>query len=116
MAGGKTLIIPILLITLGVGWLLTTLGIVPRIDWVWTLGLGLVGILVFVVGGFDKVTVAIGPFFLIASILSVLRQTGRLAMNIEVPVLVIAAGVLLLVARSNSIPAPTWLLEDKRPR
>ena len=68
----------------------------------------------FVVGGFDKVTVAIGPFFLIASILSVMRQTGRLAMNIEVPVLVIAAGVLLLVAQSKSIPAPKWLIENKR--
>jgi hypothetical protein len=115
MIGGKALVIPILLITLGAGWLLTTLGIVPQIDWVWTLGLGLVGILVFAIGGFDKVTVAIGPFFLIASLLSVLRQTGRLAMNVEVPVLVIAAGVLLLISQLKIIPAPKWLIEEKRP-
>jgi hypothetical protein len=62
------------------------------------------------------VTVAVGPFFLIASCLSVLRQTGRLAINMEVPLLVIAAGVLLLVARLKSIPAPTWLIEDQDPR
>jgi hypothetical protein len=114
MNGGKAVIIPILLITLGTGWLLTTLGIVPQIDWVWTLGLVLVGILVFVIGGFDKVTVAIGPFFLIASLLSVLRQTGRLATNVEVPLLVIAAGVLLLLAQLKAIPAPKWLIEDNR--
>ena len=107
----KSLVIPILLITLGVGWLLTTLGVVPQIDWVWTLGIAFVGILTFALGGIDKVTVAVGPFFLIASILSILRQTGRLQTAIEVPVLVIVAGVLLLVAHAKNIPAPRWLVE-----
>jgi hypothetical protein len=116
MSGGKTLVIPVLLITLGIGWLLTSLGVVPQVDWVWTLGLAFVGVLAFVLGGFDKVTVAVGPFFLIASCLSVMRQTGRLAINLEVPILVIAAGVLLLVARLKSIPAPDWLIEDQNKR
>jgi hypothetical protein len=109
----KTLVVPILLITLGVGWLLTTLGVVPQIDWVWTLGVALVGILTFVTGGFDKVTVVVGPFFLVASLLSILRQTGRLSIDLEIPILVIAAGVLLLLARMNSIPVPTWLIETQ---
>ena len=110
----KELSVPLLLITLGVGWLLTTLQVVPQIDWVWTLGVALVGILTFALGGFDKVTVVVGPFFLIASFLSILRQTGRLNVNIEIPVLVIAAGVLLLVARMNFIPVPKWLIETSR--
>ncbi|HEX4413845.1 MAG TPA: hypothetical protein VH107_09475 [Lacipirellulaceae bacterium] len=109
----KSLLIPILLITLGVGWLLTVLGVVPQIDWVWTLGVALTGILVFVLCGIDKVSVAVGPFFLIASGLSVLRQTGRLRMDLEIPVLVIAAGVLMLVAHSKSVPAPKWLIETR---
>jgi len=108
----KTLIVPILLITFGIGWLLTTLGVVPRVDWVWTLGIGMVGILAFALGGIDKVTVVVGPFFLLASFLSILRQTGRLPIDIEVPVLIIAAGVLLLVARLPSVPAPNWLLQS----
>jgi hypothetical protein len=112
----KTLIIPILLITLGVGWLLTTLGIVPDVNWVWTLALALVGVLCFAVGGFDKVSVAVGPFFILASCLSLLRQTGRLDPDTEVPILVIAAGVLLLVARMRSIPAPGWLIESQKNR
>jgi hypothetical protein len=111
----KTLVVPILLITLGTGWLLTTLGVVPQIDWVWTLGVAFVGILAFALGGGDKVTVVVGPFFLFAACLSVLRQTGRMALNLEVPLLVIAAGVLLLVARMKSIPAPKWLIDAPDP-
>jgi hypothetical protein len=108
----KTLVIPILLITLGVGWLLTTLGVVPEIDWVLTLGLAVVGILTFVLGGWDKASVVIGPLFIVASCLSILRQTDRLHINTEVPILVITAGVLLLVARLPSIPPPAWLIHD----
>src|SRR5690349_23481174 len=100
----KPLVIPILLIVLGVGWLLTTLGIVPQVDWVWTLGVALVGILAFALGGFNKVTFVVGSFFLLASFLSILRQTGRLGIDIEIPVLVIGAGVLMLIALVRSIP------------
>lgn len=105
----KTLLLPILLIAVGAGWLLTTLGVVPGIDWVWTLGLAAVGLLTFAVGGLDKVTVVIGPCFILASFLSILRQTDRLRLDVEVPILVIAAGVLLLVARSPAIPIPSWI-------
>ena len=112
MADKKSLVIPILLITLGVGWLLTTMGVAPGINWVWTLGIALVGILTLAVG-FDKATVVVGPFFILASCLSILRQTGRLSIDLEVPILVIAAGVLLLVARLKFIPLPTWLAEQK---
>ena len=108
----KALVIPILLITLGVGWLLTTMGVVPQVDWVWTLGVALVGILAFALGGFDKLTFVVGSFFLLASILSILRQTGRLGVNIEIPVLVIAAGLLMLVALMRFIPVPRWLEES----
>jgi hypothetical protein len=105
----KTLIIPLLLITVGVGWLLTVLGYAPKIDWIWTLGLALAGLLTFVLGGFDKFTVVAGPFFIIASLLSVLRQTERLDLDVEVPVLVIIVGVLLLIARTPAIPNPKWM-------
>ncbi len=108
----KTLLLPLFLITLGTGWLLTTLGIAPAIDWVWTLGLAAVGVLAFVLGGFDKLTVVIGPLFIVTSCLSVLRQTGRLEINTEMPILVIVTGVLLLIARLPAIPAPAWLLPE----
>jgi hypothetical protein len=71
------LVIPILIIVVGVGWLLTAKGFGPGINWIWTLALGTIGMLTFVLSeGFDKVSVVIGPFFMLASLLSVLRQTG----------------------------------------
>ncbi len=108
----RTLILPLLLIAVGVGWLLTTLGVAPGIDWVWTLGLAIVGLLTFAIGGIDKVSVVIGPFFVLASMLSILRQTGRLRFDVEVPLLVILTGVLLLVARMPAIPIPRWIVQD----
>ena len=106
------LVIPILIVLVGVGWLLTALGVGPGINWVWTLGLGVIGILVFVVSkGVDKVSVVLGAFFLLASLLSVLRQTGQLSVDIEVPVLVISIGILLLVAQLPAIPKPGWYVE-----
>ncbi|MBN9519934.1 hypothetical protein J0H58_15640 [bacterium] len=101
--------VPILIIAVGVGWLLTALGYGPGINWVWTLGLGTVGILTFVLSGIDKASVVVGPFFLLASVLSVLRQTDAMSVNVEVPVLVIGVGVLLLVVRHPAVPAPEWL-------
>ena len=50
---GKTLVPPLVLITLGTGWLLTTIGIAPGVDWVWTLGLAIAGLLTMVIDGID---------------------------------------------------------------
>lgn len=110
----KSLLLPILLITIGVGWLLSTLGVAPHIDWIWTLGLAAAGVLTFAIGGIDKATVVIGPFFLASSCLSVLRQLGRLPLDIEVPILVILVGVLMLIARMPSIPSPKWMIDDTK--
>jgi hypothetical protein len=107
--------IPILIIVVGVGWLLTNRGVAPGIDWVWTLGLGVVGILTFILSGFDKLTVVIGPFLLLSSVLSVLRQRGQLALDVEVPVLVISFGVFLLIAQLPAVPKPHWLTEASVP-
>lgn len=112
----KTLLVPIVLITIGAGWLLTTLGVAPGVDWVWTLGLAVVGLLAIAVGGLDKVSVVLGPFFIIASCLSILRQTGRLHIDVEIPILVILSGVLLLVARLRVIPIPKWILQGENGR
>jgi hypothetical protein len=110
------LVIPILIIVVGVGWLLTARGFGPGINWVWTLGLGVIGILTFVASkGLDKVSVVIGPFFLLASLLSVLRQTNQLSLDIEVPVLVISIGTFLLMAQLPAIPNPAWYVAPQPP-
>lgn len=106
-----TLLLSLLITTMGVGWLLTVKGFGPGVDWIWTLGLGTLGVFTFIVsGGLDKVSVVVGPFFLVASLLSILRQTQNLDLDTEAPLLVIAIGVLMFVAHARFIPVPRWFL------
>ena len=92
--------------------MLTTLGIAPGINWIWTLAITGIGIISFVIHGLDKVTVVVGPFFITAGLLSVLRQAGRLSIDIEMPILVILSGILLMIARKPNIPLPSWFIID----
>ena len=112
-AGKSTLAVPLLIILVGIGWLLSTLNIFPpEINWIWTAGLAAAGIMPFAVSGVDKVNVVIGPWFLSASILSVLRQSGKLTFDVGVPILVIIGGLLMVVARSPAFPSPKWIIDD----
>jgi len=105
-----SIVVPVLIITIGVGSLLSAAGVAPDVDWIWSLGLAVVGILALA-SGIDKVTAVVGPFLLFASVFSALRQTGRLSVNLEMPMLVIVFGVLMLIARIAPLPTPRWLSE-----
>jgi len=105
----SSLVIPLLVMAVGIGWLLSALGYVPDVNWLWTIGLAAAGILTLVMAGIDKFSVVIGPFFLLASVLSVFRQTGWLTLNIEIPLLVIGVGALMVLAQSPRIPMPDRL-------
>ncbi len=109
-ASKKTFAAPILIIALGIGWLLTTRNIVPGVNWIWTIGLGVTGVLV-VTRGLDKVTVVFGPFLMAATFFSIMRQTGRMSVDTEVPSLVILFGTLMLVAEILPVPIPKWITE-----
>ena len=70
--------------------------------------------LAFVVsGGIDKVSVIVGSFFLIGSVLSILRQANVLSIDVEIPICVIVIGVLMLVAQIKAIPLPKWFIPLK---
>ncbi len=111
----KSMAIAILIITLGSGWLLTTLGVGTTIYWVWTMGLAVSGLLIFLASGIDKVSVVLGPFLIFSSILSILRQQERLRVDVELPVLVIMTGILLLISGLKRIPAPKWFADAEKP-
>jgi hypothetical protein len=108
----KAAFLPILLIAFGVGWLLTSLGIAPSIDWIWTLGIGTVGLLTLAFGGLNKFTVVVGPFLILSSAFAYLRQLGVLRFEVEAPLLVIVFGALLLVAQMPGIAIPNWIVKD----
>ncbi len=102
----KDLIAPILVIALGVTWLLNILEIMPGVDWIWTVGLAAVGIITLLLGGVNKLTVVVGPFLMIGSVCSLLRQMGKLPIDQEVPILTIILGVLMLLVQILNLPMP----------
>ena len=99
----KALVLPILTITLGIGWLLTAQNVMPGVNWIWVLALGMIGLLTLA-AGIDRVSFVTGSFLSSASIFSILRQTGRLSIDIEVPLLVIVFGTLMLLAKVLPLP------------
>lgn len=102
----KGVVFPGVVIALGIGWLLTTRGIVPGVDWAWVACLGVAGILILVVRRINRITVIVGPFLLLASILSFLRQSGRMDIETELPVLIIALGTLMMGSNFSDLPDP----------
>jgi len=107
----STLILGVLFVAVGGGWLLSSLGFIPNVDWAWSLGLAVIGVLAIAVSGFDKLSFIVAGFFGLASVLSVMRQIGAVGVEVEAPALVLAAGVLLIAARSRAIPMPRWIHE-----
>jgi len=107
----KELMVPLLIVGVGVGWLLNASAVLPGVDWAWSLGLGTLGIAMLVCA-FDKVTAVAGPFLMIASGLSVARQSTRLDLEMEAPILVIVFGLLLFAVQLLPIPTPRWVLDD----
>jgi len=101
------------IIALGVAWLLNNVGVLPAVEWIWTLGLAVTGILIVAIGGLDKATVVVGPFLVIGSFFSILRQTGKISISYEIPILVIIFGLLLLVTVLLPLKPPAWLLDDR---
>ena len=97
------------LIGVGMGWLLAALGYLPDINWIWVLGLMALGVLTLGIGGLNRATFVVGGFFFCASVGSILRQTGKMPFNVEIPSLVIAAGVLTLFSMVIGLKSPEWM-------
>lgn len=100
----KDLVAPLLILAFGVGWLLNGLGLFPSVDWAWSIGLAACGVLILIVRGLNKATVVLGPFFLVAAVLSVARQQFGMPAKIEMPCLVITLGVLMSLSAVSTLP------------
>lgn len=99
------IVVPILVLAAGIGWLLNSLEWFPDVNWAWSLCLAAGGILVLLSQGLNRGTVVLGPLLLIAGLLSIARQAEILSPKVEVPCLVIAVGVLLLISRLSNLPS-----------
>jgi hypothetical protein len=100
----KDAALPVVLIVLGGAWLLNSLHWLPEVHWLWILGLAGAGIAILALDGITKSSIVAGPLLLLAGLLSFCRQYYALGWRFIIPLMLIAAGVLMLIARSPSIP------------
>lgn len=100
----KDAALPVILIVLGATWLLHSLDWLPDIHWLWVIGLAGAGVAILLLDGITKSSVVGGPLLILAGLLSFLRQYYALGWSIVIPVMLIAAGMLMLIARSPAIP------------
>ncbi|HEX4073486.1 MAG TPA: hypothetical protein VHX68_20055 [Planctomycetaceae bacterium] len=104
---------PLLITTIGTGWLLTVHHVLPGVEWAWVLLLAMLGALVLFLS-VDKVSIVVGPSLMIGSGLSILRQTGWISVDTEIPLLTIVVGSLWTAAHLLPLAAPSWILADAR--
>ncbi len=100
----KDAVFPVILITLGAAWLLNSLDWLPGVHWLWISGLTGAGIAILLLDGITKSSIVAGPLLILAGILSFMRQYYDLPWRFIFPVMLMAAGVLMLVARLPSVP------------
>ncbi len=99
------IVVPVLLLMVGIGWLLSSLGIMPDVVFAWPLGLAAAGGLTLALQGVNKGSIVIGPFLIVAAVMSLLRQMDKLEWKVELPCLVIALGALLILANVANVPS-----------
>jgi len=113
--------ISFLIIALGVAWLLNAMNVIPKVDWLWVIALGVPGILLLTLTKLDRFNFVAGLSLIVSSVLAVLRSTERISVNIEAPVLFITVGILLFLAQLLPLPASTTpeekpLASNERPK
>lgn len=112
----KDAALPVVLIVLGAAWLLNSLHWLPEVHWLWILGLAGAGLGILVLDGITKSSVVAGPLLILAGILSFFREYHALGWRFIVPIMLIAAGVCMLIARSPSVPESRALNRRFRPK
>jgi hypothetical protein len=97
--------LPITLIVLGVLGLVWYAGWFPDFDAIIAIGLIAGGIAILVMDGITKSSVVLGPTLIAGGVAWWLHDAYRWRWSLLVPILLILIGVLMLVARSDAVPA-----------
>ena len=103
---------PIMITAVGLGWLLTAHGVIPGVQWAWVLGLAALGGVVLFLEGANKFSFVVGPSLILAASLSILRQTGVIGVDTEVPLLTITVGGLWTSIYVLPLPHPSWFRSE----
>jgi hypothetical protein len=94
---------------LGVLWLLSALGLLPRVNWLWLIALLATGIVPVIVAGLNKFSFAFCLTMCAWAVVSLLEQTGVMRMKVAFPTVVICAGAAMTLSLFLSLRWPAWM-------
>src|SRR5256885_1980441 len=100
----KGIVIGLVIIAIGLAWLLNAMHIFVGVGWLWTLLLLGSGVLTLAWPKLNKLSFLAGTCLVIGSVFSILRQSGWISVEVEVPLMVVIFGVLFIVAQLPMIP------------
>ncbi|GAA5785789.1 hypothetical protein GCM10007860_12400 [Chitiniphilus shinanonensis] len=100
----RNTLLPIALIVIGAGWLVNSLNVAPAVSWIVVFGLVCAGIGVLLVEGCNKRTVVTGPLLILGGGGVFANQQYQWGWSVLLPLLMMAWGLLLLVARLDAVP------------
>jgi hypothetical protein len=93
------IVIPLIVIVLGTAWLLTSLEILPQVNWVFVLLLAAAGGLLLLLRPLSRARLVAGLIMPTVALGELLHDLSWLARDIEVPVLVILGGGYAFIAQ-----------------
>ncbi|UXY14533.1 hypothetical protein N8I74_14570 [Chitiniphilus purpureus] len=100
----RNTLLPVVLIVVGAGWLANSLDIAPAVSWIVVFGLVCAGVAVLLIEGCNKRTVISGPLLILTGVAIFANQQYRLPWSVLLPALMMALGLLLLLARLDAVP------------
>jgi hypothetical protein len=96
--------LPITLIIVGLVWLAWHFRFLPDVDWVIGIGFIVGGAGVLIVDGINKGSIVSGPILMGVGVAWLLHDQYRASWSVMIPLLLVLAGVLMLIARDPRIP------------
>ncbi len=103
----RRLLLPITIVFIGFGWLLSATGMIPQVNWLWPSLLAIGGIFVILADRINPYNLTLGLFFIYCSLMAVLRQAGVISVGVEIPLIIIGFGLIwiasVLLLKSNDL-------------
>lgn len=124
----KKIFLPATVILVGMGWLLTSLGILPGVRWAIPATLAFLGTLILVIDTISRFSFTVGLTLGLSALFSVLQQIGALPQGTVLPLSLLVLGLLWLLSyllirkstptlpRRNPPPFPPVPTDPKHPQ
>jgi hypothetical protein len=104
----RKLFLPIVIILIGTGWLLTSLGALPGVHWGWPAVMAFLGTLILVIDVISRFTFITGLTLISAAFFRVFQQAKYLPPDTVLPLTLLVLGLLWILSYAliKRVPTP----------